>query len=243
MGEPKIRIVGDGADLARAGADLVAGVIASVPHASVIVATGNTPLGVYAELAERRAAGQLDTSGVTVVQLDEYLGLGHDDRRSLYGWMRRSFLDPLGIGEERVLALPLDGDLAARCAAFDRDLDARGGVDLAILGIGANGHLGFNEPPADAFTDTREVELSPGTIQANGSYWGTSADVPARAVTMGLRQVLGARTIVLLVSGAGKRAILHRALEGAVTPDVPASFLRATEADVTVIADGEAWGA
>ncbi len=149
------------------------------------MATGTTPMGLYAELATRRSAGLLDTGAITAVQLDEYLGLEPDDRRSLFGWMRRSFLEPLAIDDARVVRLPLDGDLDDACAAFDRGLEARGGIDLAILGLGHDGHLGFNEPPADRWAPTRAVTLTDVTIEANARYWGDVADVPTRAVTIG----------------------------------------------------------
>jgi glucosamine-6-phosphate deaminase len=242
MAGPRIVVVEDAEELGRRGADLVAERLAAVPDAWVAVATGETPVGMYAELAERRRSGLVDTSRMTAVQLDEYLGLEADDRRTLYGWMRRSFLEPLGIADGCVERLPLDGDLAAACAAFDRALEARGGLDLAILGLGTNGHLGFNEPPVDRAAPTREVDLSPATVEANARYWGHVEDVPTRAVTMGMAQLLSARAIVLVVSGAGKREIVHRALEGPVEPAVPASFLQQAGTDVTVVVDRAAWG-
>jgi glucosamine-6-phosphate deaminase len=238
----RTRVVEDAEQLNRTGADLVTEAIAAMPTASVVAATGRTPMGLYAELAMRRRSGLIDAARITAFQLDEYLGLEEDDRRSLFGWMRRSFLEPLGVAENGVVRLPLDGDLDAACAAFDRAFEARGGLDLAILGLGANGHLGFNEPPSSPEATTHVVELSPVTIEANAHYWGDAADVPTRAVTMGMGQLLSARTIVLVVSGASKRSIVHRALEGPIGPDVPASFLRKTDADVTVVVDRAAWG-
>lgn len=238
---PCTMVVADADELNRIGADLVSDAIAANPVASVVAATGATPMGLYAELSARRASG-LDTGGITVFQLDEYLGLEPADRRSLFGWMRRSFLEPLGIADERAVRLPIDGDLDGACAAFDRAIEERGGLDLAILGLGPNGHLGFNEPPSGPDAPTRAVELSPRTIEANARYWGDVADVPADAVTMGLRLLLSARTIIVVVSGRGKRAIVHEALEGPVGPEVPASFLQVTKAHVTVIVDRAAWG-
>jgi glucosamine-6-phosphate deaminase len=239
--EPDVRVVEDGAALARAGADLVGELIRADPTASVVVATGETPMGLYAELARDRAAGGLDTTGLRVFQLDDYLELAPGDPRSLYGWMLRSFVEPLGIPIERVERLPTGGDVAAGCAAFDRALDDAGGVDLAILGIGANGHLGFNEPPADADTSTREVVLSPSTLEANAGYWNSDAPVPRRAVTMGLSSLLAARHLVVVASGAHKRDIVERTLHGPITPAVPASHLRLA-ADVTVLLDRAAGG-
>jgi glucosamine-6-phosphate deaminase len=236
------RVAEDAEELSRTAADVVGDVIAANPTASVVAATGRTPMGLYWELARRRRAGLADPSAITAVQLDEYLGLDPNDRRSLLRWMRRSFAEPLGIAADHLVALPVDGALDEACASFDRALEARGGLDLAILGLGLNGHLGFNEPPSSADAPTRVVALSPLTVEANAGYWGAEADVPRRAVTIGLQPLLAARSIVLVVSGAAKRTIVHRALEGGVGPEVPASFLRTTQADVTVVVDREAWG-
>lgn len=242
MGGPRIQVVEDTDALSRAGADLLAGSIAAIPGARVVVATGHTPMATYAELAERRRSGLFDPAAMSVLQLDEYLGLEPGDRRSLYGWMQRSFLGPMGIAEDRVARLPVEGDLDAACAGFDQMIDSRGGLDLAILGLGLNGHLGFNEPPADRSAPTRVVDLSPVTIAANARYWGSVGAVPTKAVTIGMRQLLSARAIVMVVSGEGKRAIVHRSLEGSVGPDVPASFLQVVDSGVTVIVDRAAWG-
>ena len=237
----RTRVVVDADELNRTGADLVAETIAAIPTASVVAATGRTPMGLYAELAARRRSRLVDATEITVFQLDEYLGLEQGDRRSLLGWMRRSFLEPLGVADDRVVGLPVDGELDAACAAFDRGLRARGGLDLAILGLGPNGHLGFNEPPSNPDAPTRAVALSPATVEANARYWGDAADVPTEAVTMGMEQLLSARAVVLVVSGTSKRTIVHEALEGPIGPDVPASFLRRADADVTVIVDRAAW--
>jgi glucosamine-6-phosphate deaminase len=239
---PNRHVVRDADELDLVSADLVGETINANPTARIVAATGRTPMGLYATLAGRRRDDTLDTSGITIYQLDEYLGLEPDDGRSLFGWMRRSVLEPLDVPEERVRRLPLEGDLDAGCTAFDAELDGRGPLDLAILGLGLNGHLGFNEPPSDAASGTRVVQLSPMTIQANSDYWGPDAGVPAAAVTMGMHHLLSARRIVLLVSGAGKHAIVRRALEGPVGPDVPASFLQQATGDVQVVVDRAAWG-
>jgi glucosamine-6-phosphate deaminase len=241
MGGPRIVVVEDADELNRAGADVVSEVIEANPAASVVAATGRTPMGLYEELAARKATG-LETQRITAFQLDEYLGLGPGDRRSLFDWMHRSFLLPLGVGHESAVRLPTDGDLDASCAAFDRSIEERGGLDLAILGLGPNGHVGFNEPPSGPDAPTRVVRLAPETIEANALYWGDVADVPPMAVTMGLRELVAARMIVLVASGRAKRAILRAALEGPVGPEVPASFLQVTPARVTAVVDRDAWG-
>ena len=239
MATTQLEVVDDEAALARAAADIVSDIVAANPDAVVVPATGETPLGLYAELTARRDTGGFDPSRLTIVQLDDYLGLDPGDRRSLFGWMQRALLAPLGITDGRVRRLPADGDPDA-VASFDREL-AQAGIDLAILGIGENGHLGFNEPPAAADSDTRIVDLTPETIAANARYWGRAEDVPARAITLGLRQILASRRILLLASGAKKHGIVRRALEGPVGQDVPASFLREAGAEVTVIVDRAAW--
>ena len=239
---PRIVIVQDADDIGQVGADLVADAIARNPAASITAATGESPMGLYSALAERYRSGAFETNAVTVFQLDEYLGLMPGDRRSLLGWMRRSFLRPLGVDAGRVVPLTGDGDPRVACAAFDQAIEARGSLDIAILGLGRNGHLGFNEPPSAAESPTRVVELSAVTLEDNARYWGRVADVPTRAVTMGMRNLLRARQVVLVASGEVKRAIVRRALEGPVEPEVPASLLRTAEADVTVIVDRAAWG-
>ena len=236
----RVEVVDSAEALALAGANQVADVLDEAPASSVVVATGRTPIGLYEELAARRRAGALDTSRMTAVQLDEYLGLGPDDKRSLLRWMDLLFLEPLGIDPARVVTLPTDGE-AGGLTAFDLALEDRGGLDLAILGLGANGHLGFNEPPTAPDAGTRVVDLRPETLEANASYWADGVEVPRRAVTIGMRQLLDARQILLLVTGASKHAIVRAAIEGPVGPDVPASFLQVAAGPVTVVVDRAAW--
>jgi glucosamine-6-phosphate deaminase len=235
VADPHLVVIDDARALARAGADVVAGVVNADGPVTIVPATGETPVGMYEELAARRARGDLDTSGVSIVQLDEYLGLEPDDRRALFGWMERTVVEPLAIDPGRVARLPTDGDVDAACARFDRELDASGGIDLVILGLGTNGHLGFNEPPSDASSVTRTVDLTADTIAANARYWGSEADVPR------LRTLLDASRILLLVVGASKNEIVRRALEGPVGEDVPASFVREARGSVTVLVDRAAW--
>lgn len=237
----QLTIVDDYDALSRAGAELMADVIRERPNAAIILATGETPMGIYRELAARRQRDGLDTSRLRIFQLDDYLGTGPDDRRSLFGWMKRSFLDPLGVPDANVVRLPGNAaDPEAACRAYDAAVQTAGGIDLAVLGLGPNGHLGFNEPPVDADAPTRIVTLTPASIESNARYWGGSDQVPQRALTAGMSILLAARQTLLVVSGAHKRAILRRAVEGPITPDVPASYLRHA-ANVTVLADKVAW--
>src|ERR671930_797534 len=241
MSSPSLVVVDDYDALGRAGADIVASVVRGKHDAALLVATGETPMGVYRELARRRERGAFDGSRLRVVQLDEYLGPSGDGGGPLLSWMLRSFVDPLAIPHERVVTIPTDGDLEAGCIAFDRAVEEAGGIDLAILGLGTNGHLGFNEPPSERTAPTRVVELTEETIRANARYAITSGTVPRRAVTAGMRTLLGARRTLLLAAGPSKHDVIPRALEGPVTPDVPASFLREAPA-VTLLLDRAAWG-
>lgn len=236
-----LRVVENESAFVRAGADFIVDTLRRKPDPTVVLATGNSPIGVYRELAERYRGGEWDPSRLRVFQLDAYLGLSPDDRRSLYRWLDEAFLQPLDIPPDNVVRLPGDTqDPEAVCRAYDRALEAAGGFDLAVLGLGPNGHLGFNEPPSEASSPTRVVELTEASIVSNAVYWGGRDSVPRLALTAGMAALLGARTTLLLVSGAHKRKVLERTIRGPVTPEVPASLLQSV-AGVTVLADRAAW--
>ena len=227
----------DYAGLSTAGADVVAAVLARKPDATLVLATGDTPMGVYRELAERHRRGELDTSKLRAFQLDAYLGLAPDDPRALFRWLKESFIDPLEITADRVIRLQGDAsDPEAACRAFDAAIDAAGGVDLSILGLGPNGHLGFNEPPVTADAPTREIALTPESITSNARYWGGEVMVPRHALTTGMSTLLAARATLLVVSGDRKRDILRKTLEEPINTTVPASYLQAAR-NVIVVAD------
>lgn len=238
----ELRTVDDAGELARAAAGLVLDLVTAKPSALVMAATGNTPMASYAELTRLHEEGRLDSSAMRIVQLDEYLGIGPDDPRSLYGWMHRSLVAPLGIAPDRVIRFDseaADADGAAR--DYDAKIASAGGIDLAILGIGVNGHLGFNEPPSNADAPTRVVDLSPDTLTSNAAYWG-DRPVPTQAMTAGMSVILSARRIILLVSGPSKVEILDRLLRSEPDPSLPASQLVA-HPDTVVLADRAARGA
>lgn len=233
-------VVSDYAQLGRVAAQRIARTVMRKPEAALVLATGNTPMGAYAELARLYRAGQFDPARIRVFQLDAYLGIALDDERSLYAWLKRAFLDPLDIPPTRVVMLPDDAvDPEGTCRAYDAAVERAGGFDLSVLGLGPNGHLGFNEPPTEADAPTRCVTLSEASLNSNAAYWGGRDRVPRTAITCGMKHLLAARETLLLVSGAHKRDILDAALHGPITPDVPASLLHLTD-NVTVIADAAA---
>lgn len=227
----------DAGALAEAAADRFAARVTARPDFVTALPTGRTPDPLYAGLRARAAAGRLDASRLRVVGLDEYVGIGRDDRRSFYRELRDELLDALGVPPERHLAF--DGaaaDLDAEARRVSRALAAWGGIDLCLLGLGANGHVAFNEPGTPPSAGARVVRLADETRERN--FPGAPC-APRRALTLGLAEILAAAEVWLLVSGEDKREALRAVLEGPVTPAIPASALRGHPC-VVVLADREA---
>lgn len=234
-------IVDDYAALSRAAAVGVTEIIRAKPDAAIVVAVGDTPVGLYRELSRRRQRDEIDTGRLRIFQLDEYWGLAPTDSRLLYRWLEREFILPLHVHPSNVVRLwSKDAEVEMVCAEFDHAISAVGGFDLAILGLGPNGHLGFNEPPSKSNAPTRRVALSEASIASNARYWGGREKVPSEALTCGMRWLLAAKQILLLVSGQHKHDILKRTLDGMVTPNVPSSYLQQVDT-AHVIADQAAW--
>ena len=237
----RLIVVEDYNTLSRKGADLVASVVSSKPDATTVLATGETPVGLYRELRARQEGGAVDLSKLRVFQLDEYLGLDPEDSRLLYRWMKREFIEPLGIPTTNVMQLLSDpSDPGGICHEYEAAISSVGGFDLAVLGLGPNGHLGFNEPPTTANSPTRIVDLSDESIESNARYWGTHERVPRRALTVGMKELLSARHILLVVSGARKHTAIRQLVEGPVTPHLPASYLQ-QRPNATILVDQAAW--
>jgi glucosamine-6-phosphate deaminase len=232
-----VEVLADETEVARRGADIAVAALAVRRDPVLLAATGSSPTGLYRELADRRVGGSLDLAALRVAQLDEYLGIPEDDPRSLLGWLTRSVLQPLGVSEDRVIRLAV-GESEGGFRDYERAIGDAGGVDLAILGLGPNGHLGFNEPGSGPQSATRAVDLSDESLTSNARYWD-GMEVPRRAVTAGMTVILGARRILLVVLGGGKRTILGRVLHEPIGPALPASFLR-THSAATVLADAAA---
>jgi len=233
----KVTVVADYDEMSTKAADIVAETIAANPTCTLCLPTGNTPLGMFKNLIERIASGRLDASQAHFFLLDEYVGIDADDPESLTGWLRKSFFEPAGIADDHIHELPAQAaDLAESARHYEAELAARGGFELAVLGLGSNGHLAYNEPGSPGDSRTRVLTLTDESIeQARGYFEGRT--VPTQAITAGIGTLLEARKIVVLVSGEAKAEILKDALFGTETPEVPASFLQRVSDRVQIIAD------
>ena len=215
-------------------AELLAAQVILKPACVLGLATGSSPVGMYRRLAEQYRQGLLDFSAVTSVNLDEYCRLSPEDPQSYRYFMEENLFRHINIRRENTFVPDgLNPDREAVCAAYDARIAALGGVDLQVLGIGNNGHIGFNEPDDHFTVGTHVVALKESTIQANARFFEDISQVPTHAVTMGMGAILQAKRILLL-AGAEKAAIVRQAMEGPVTPHVPASLLQ-LHPDVTIV--------
>lgn len=233
-----LEVVDDAAAMSRRAAAIVADQVVADPETVLAVPTGNTPLGMFADLIGRVEAGALDFGRCRLFCLDEYVGVAPDDPNSLTGWLSDAFARPARFDPARVHALPsTDSDPIAGAARYEDRLAALGGLDLAVLGLGGNGHVAYNEPGSAADSRTRVLTLTPASIRQAAAYWQGAVPIPDQAMTIGIGTLREAKHIVLIVSGLGKAEILRRSLEDPMTDVVPASWLRLAGPRLTVVAD------
>ncbi len=230
----------DDAAVSDLAASRVADLLTEHPDVVLGLPTGRTPLGMYAMLVERHADG-LDFSRTTTFNLDEFVGIGPDHPGSYHAYMAEHLFAHVNVRPERVHLLNgLAADLDAECSRFEQAIADAGGIDLQVLGIGSNGHIGFNEPAEGLVARTHHMRLLEPSRAANAVFFGGDvAQVPTEALSMGMATILKARRILLLVSGAGKREALRGTLHGPVTTHLPASFLQ-LHPQVEIICDAEA---
>lgn len=228
-------------EAARLAADRFQELLCTKPACVLGLATGSTPIPLYRELIAREQAGRIDFSRVRSVNLDEYKGLAPDHPQSYRRFMQENLFDHISIRPENTYVPDgLATDVDAMCSAYERTIEDLGGVDLQLLGLGHDGHIGFNEPSDHFPTRTHETALAEITRQANARFFASEAEVPTAAYTMGVGTVMAARRILMIVTGADKSDILHKAFFGPVTPWVPASILQ-FHPNVTLICDRAAW--
>lgn len=230
-------------EMSKKAANLIMAQVTMKPDCVLGLATGSTPVGTYQRLIEYYRQGDLDFSRVRTVNLDEYRGLPRTDSQSYYYFMQEHLFSQVNIAPGATF-IPdgTNADAAAVCAAYEETIRRLGGVDLQLLGLGNNGHIGFNEPSEVFEKETHCVDLAQSTIEANARFFASVDEVPTQAYTMGIGTILRAKKILVIVNGAGKADIVKQAFYGPITPAVPASVLQ-LHPDVTVIADETACGA
>jgi len=227
-------------DMSRKAANIISAQVIMKPNCVLGLATGSSPVGTYQQLIDWYQKGDLDFADVKSVNLDEYKGLDKNNEQSYYYFMYHNFFKHININPDKTY-IP-DGtepDSVRECARYNQVIKQLGGIDMQLLGLGHNGHIGFNEPEEAFEKMTHCVDLQESTIEANKRFFENIDDVPKQAYTMGIRTIMQARKILLIVSGQEKADILYEALYGPVTPRVPASILQLHN-DVTVVADAAA---
>ena len=222
-------------ELSSKAADIIAAQIIVKPECVLGLATGSSPVGTYKSLIADYESGKLDFSTVTSVNLDEYVGLDGSNEQSYRYFMNTNLFDHVNIDKTRTFVPSgTAANLADEGKAYDDMIKALGGIDLQLLGIGLDGHIGFNEPDSVFTAATHEVTLDESTIKANARFFANEDEVPKTAITMGMMSIMQARKVVLIANGAAKKAIIDKAFFGPVDPQVPASILQ-LHPDLTVI--------
>jgi glucosamine-6-phosphate deaminase len=227
-------------EMSRKTANIISAQIIINPCSTLGLATGSTPIGTYQQLIEWYKKGDLDFSKIHTVNLDEYKGLSKDSEQSYSYFMKHNFFDHINIPMENTnIPNGLEEDNDYECSRYNQIIKDLGGVDLQLLGIGNNGHIGFNEPGAAFEKETHCVKLTHNTIEINARFFKTLNAVPKYAYSMGIKSIMQAKKIVLAASGGSKAQALYKALFGPITPQVPASILQLHN-DVTIITDQDA---
>lgn len=235
----EVQILQDRAAVAARAAQIVAAQITEKPDCVLGLPTGETPIGMYDVLSEQCAAGKLDFSRVTTFNLDEYYPIAPEHPQSYRYFMNKHLFTRVNIPMEHTHVPGGQGDADEQCRAYEQAIAAAGGIDLQVLGIGRNAHIGFNEPDIKFEAMTHKVRLDDETIRANARFFAREEDVPRYAISMGIRNIMLARRVLLLASGPEKAEAVYVAACGNVSPKAPASILQ-LHRDATIIADAAA---
>ena len=230
-------VVKDYAEMSKKAAEVMAELVNKKPEAILGLATGGTPVGMYENLIEMNKAGKVDFSKVTTVNLDEYVGLSGDHKKSYRFFMNDTLFNHININKERTFVPNgLADNIEEECAKYDARIEELGGIDMQLLGLGGNGHIAFNEPEANLIVGSHLTGLTQDTIDANARFFASASEVPQTAVTMGLGGIMQAEKILLIASGEGKADAVQTMMNGKITTDCPASMLQ-MHRNVTVIID------
>ena len=228
-------------DMSRKAANIISAQIIMKPDCVLGLATGSSPVGTYKQLIEWYNKNDLDFSEVTSINLDEYKGLSPEDPQSYRYFMNTHLFDHVNIDKNRTFVPDgLATDPEKACAEYNANIIKQGGIDLQLLGIGRNGHIGFNEPGTSFEQETFIVKLTDKTRQDNKRFFNSIDEVPTHAITMGIKNIMQAKRILMLISGVNKADTVVKLLSGNITTDFPASVLN-NHPDVTVIIDQDAY--
>ncbi len=231
----KLTVTNSYEKLSELAAEYIAAQVILKPDSVLGLATGSSPVGVYKCLVEKFNKGCLDFSDVISINLDEYVGLDGSHEQSYRYFMQDHLFNYVNIKPENTFVPNgCASDLAAECSEYDARVTRLGGIDLQLLGIGPDGHIGFNEPDDHFTAETHVVDLLPSTIEANSRFFSSIDEVPKQAVSMGMGSIMKAKKILLIANGKAKKDVLMEALNGKITPNLPASLLQ-LHRDVTVI--------
>ncbi|MBE5859865.1 MAG: glucosamine-6-phosphate deaminase [Butyrivibrio sp.] len=228
-------------EMSRKAANIISAQVLIKPDSVLGLATGGSPLGTYKQLIEWYNKGDIDFSEITSINLDEYVGLPDTHEQSYHYFMHENFFDHVNVKPENIhVPNGVAGDMAQACREYEELIEKAGGIDLQLLGIGTDGHIGFNEP--DDFFEplTHVVSLTESTIKANTRFFESEDDVPRKAITIGIKTIMQAKKVLLIVNGKNKADAVKEAVCGKVTPAVPASILQ-LHPDCTIIGDEEAF--
>ena len=223
--------------MSRKAANIIAAQIINKEDSVLGLATGSTPIGTYKRLIEMYKNEDLDFSKIKTANLDEYRGLTKENNQSYYYFMYNNLFKDINIDLKNTnIPNGMEKDSKKECKRYEEIIGNLGGIDLQLLGLGHNGHIGFNEPQDDFVKTTQCVKLQDSTIEANKRFFNDISEVPKEAYTMGIGTIMKSKKILLIANGEGKAEILNKVINGPITPKVPASILQ-LHPDVTIIAD------
>ena len=226
-------------EMSTAAANIMAEQIKSKPNSVLGLATGSTPVGMYKKLIEMNAAGEIDFSDITTVNLDEYYPIDPTNKQSYRYFMNDNLFDHINIDKERTNVLyGLAEDADKECERYEQLIKDLGGIDIQVLGIGQNGHIAFNEPEENLYLNTHKTALTESTINANSRFFSEDEIIPNASLTMGMGTIFSAKKIILLINGKSKKAAFEQLLNDRFNTSCPATILK-LHPDVTVICDAE----
>ena len=229
-------------EMSAAAANIMAEQIKAKPNSVLGLATGSTPVGMYKKLIEMNAAGEIDFSDITTVNLDEYYPIDPANNQSYRYFMNDNLFDHINIDKERTNVLyGLAEDPDKECERYEQLIKDLGGIDIQVLGIGQNGHIAFNEPEENLYLNTHKTALTESTIQANSRFFSEGEIMPTASLTMGMGTIFAAKKIILLINGKSKKAAFEQLLNDRFSTSCPATILK-LHPDVTVICDEEVAG-